>query len=131
MVLHTPSGNVLVCPAEVAKIPFSIIQVITNLGPRLDSALKLDQEINSIVRSCFFQLRWTSKLELILSKRHLESVVHTSITSTLTILIPSSTSTKGGSDVSYWRYHTTPTVFWVIYTDYQLNSGINLWSFRL
>lgn len=56
-VFFNPSGNGVVCPADKARIPFSISLVITNFGPRLDPALKLDQQINSIEKACFFQFK--------------------------------------------------------------------------
>uniref|UniRef100_A0A8C6NWF0 Reverse transcriptase domain-containing protein n=1 Tax=Nothobranchius furzeri TaxID=105023 RepID=A0A8C6NWF0_NOTFU len=57
--------------------------VVTNLGVKMDSSLRMDAQVNATVKSCFFQLRRLSKLRAVLSRNNLESVVHAFITSRL------------------------------------------------
>uniref|UniRef100_A0A8C6LKN1 Reverse transcriptase domain-containing protein n=1 Tax=Nothobranchius furzeri TaxID=105023 RepID=A0A8C6LKN1_NOTFU len=61
----------------------NVTSVVSNLGIRIDSALKMDAQVNSTVRSCFYHLRRISKLKSILSVRLLQSVIHAFITSRL------------------------------------------------
>lgn len=65
----------------MADLPFSICNAVTNHRIRLNSTLKMDTKMNSLVRSRFFQLRFIFKLKLILSRKHLEFVTHAFITS--------------------------------------------------
>uniref|UniRef100_A0A8C6LXF7 Reverse transcriptase domain-containing protein n=1 Tax=Nothobranchius furzeri TaxID=105023 RepID=A0A8C6LXF7_NOTFU len=61
----------------------NVSSVISNLGVKMDQALKMDAQVNNTVKSCFYQLRGISKLKHTLSVRLLKSVVHTFITSRL------------------------------------------------
>ncbi|XP_070410856.1 RNA-directed DNA polymerase from mobile element jockey isoform X1 [Nothobranchius furzeri] len=61
----------------------NVSTVISNLGVKIDQALKMDAQVNNTVKSCFYHLRRISKLKHILSVRLLKSVVHTFITSRL------------------------------------------------
>lgn len=54
--------------------------MITNLGIEMDPTLKLDRQVNVVVKSCFFHLRWS---RLFFSKHNLETVIHALITSPL------------------------------------------------
>lgn len=54
-----------------------------NLGFIFDHALKFDKQINSVVKSSFYQLRQIAKLKSILLFKDLEKVIHTFITSRL------------------------------------------------
>lgn len=56
---------------------------VKNLVFIFDSTLKLDKQINSVVRGSFFQLRSISKLKNILSSKDLETVIHAFISSRL------------------------------------------------
>uniref|UniRef100_A0A8C6NT99 Reverse transcriptase domain-containing protein n=1 Tax=Nothobranchius furzeri TaxID=105023 RepID=A0A8C6NT99_NOTFU len=58
-------------------------QCVTSLGVKLDAGLTMAPQINSVVRSCFYQLRRLTHLRQILKRRHLESVIHAFITSRL------------------------------------------------
>uniref|UniRef100_A0A8C6KM62 Reverse transcriptase domain-containing protein n=2 Tax=Nothobranchius furzeri TaxID=105023 RepID=A0A8C6KM62_NOTFU len=58
-------------------------QCVTSLGVKLDAGLTMAPQINSVVRSCFYQLRRLTHLRRILKRRHLESVIHAFITSRL------------------------------------------------
>uniref|UniRef100_A0A8C6KSN9 Reverse transcriptase domain-containing protein n=1 Tax=Nothobranchius furzeri TaxID=105023 RepID=A0A8C6KSN9_NOTFU len=58
-------------------------QCVTSLGVKLDPELSMAPQINSVVRSCFYQLRHLTRLRQILKRRHVESVIHAFITSHL------------------------------------------------
>uniref|UniRef100_A0A8C6LWZ0 Reverse transcriptase domain-containing protein n=1 Tax=Nothobranchius furzeri TaxID=105023 RepID=A0A8C6LWZ0_NOTFU len=58
-------------------------QCVTSLGVKLDAGLTMAPQINSVVRSCFYQLRRLTCLRRILIRRHLESVIHAFISSRL------------------------------------------------
>uniref|UniRef100_A0A1A7YV64 Reverse transcriptase domain-containing protein n=1 Tax=Iconisemion striatum TaxID=60296 RepID=A0A1A7YV64_9TELE len=49
-----------------------ILDRLECLGVRIDSGLKFDAHINSVIRSCFFNLRRLSKIKPLLSRVHLE-----------------------------------------------------------
>jgi len=52
-----------------------------NLGFLFDSGLKFDhQQINSIIKSCFFHLRHLAKVKSFLSPKNFEIVIHAFIT---------------------------------------------------
>lgn len=55
----------------------------TNLGVKIDSDLKLDNQIRSVVKSSFFQLRQLAKIKPILSRQHFEIVIHAFVTTRL------------------------------------------------
>lgn len=50
---------------------------------RGDPSLKLDSHVNTVVKSCFFQLRQLSKIKPLLVKRNLERDIHAFISSHL------------------------------------------------
>ncbi len=54
-----------------------------NLGVLLDSGLRFDKQINSVVKSCFFHLRRLAKVKTFLSLRKFEIVIHVFITTCL------------------------------------------------
>ena len=56
---------------------------MTNLGVKVDSDLKFDSQIKSVVKSSFFQLRQLAKIKPILQKRHFETVIHAFVTTRL------------------------------------------------
>lgn len=47
---------------NVSSLPFILKAVVSSLGVRMDSALKLEVHVNYIVRSCFFHLRRLAKV---------------------------------------------------------------------
>ena len=57
--------------------------VVSNLGVKLDSELKLDKQIGSVVQKSFFQLRQISKVKSILPRPDLEKLIHAFITTRL------------------------------------------------
>ncbi len=56
---------------------------VKNLGFIFDDGLKFDRQINSVVKTCFFQLRLLSKAKPFLSFKDFEKVIHTFILSRL------------------------------------------------
>lgn len=56
---------------------------VKNLGVIIDSALKFDKKINSVVKSSFFQLRLLSKAKSFLSFPEFERVIHAFMSSRL------------------------------------------------
>ncbi len=54
-----------------------------NLGVIFDPALKFDKQINSVVKSAFFQLRMIAKMKSFISFKDLETVIHACISSRL------------------------------------------------
>lgn len=56
---------------------------VKNLGVFLDSELRFDRQVNSVVKSSFFHLRKLSKLKPILSYKDLEIVVHAFVSTRL------------------------------------------------
>ena len=63
--------------------PLTIKPYVKNLGVILDSALKFDKQINTVVKGAFFQLRQVSKIKGFLSTHDIERVIHALITSRL------------------------------------------------
>uniref|UniRef100_A0A8C6LQF4 Reverse transcriptase domain-containing protein n=1 Tax=Nothobranchius furzeri TaxID=105023 RepID=A0A8C6LQF4_NOTFU len=57
--------------------------VVTSLGVKLDVGLKFDAHINSVIRSSFFHLRRLAKIKHMLSRAHLERVLHAFVISRL------------------------------------------------
>lgn len=58
-------------------------QIITNLGVKVDTDLKFDNQINAVVKSSFFQLRQLAKIKPVLQKQHFETVIHAFVTTRL------------------------------------------------
>uniref|UniRef100_A0A8C6PDW6 Reverse transcriptase domain-containing protein n=1 Tax=Nothobranchius furzeri TaxID=105023 RepID=A0A8C6PDW6_NOTFU len=50
--------------------------VVTSLGVKIDAGLKFDAHINSVIRSSFFHLRRLANIKPMLSRAHLERVLH-------------------------------------------------------
>nr|XP_054588790.1 uncharacterized protein LOC129153526 [Nothobranchius furzeri]XP_054588791.1 uncharacterized protein LOC129153526 [Nothobranchius furzeri]XP_054588792.1 uncharacterized protein LOC129153526 [Nothobranchius furzeri] len=57
--------------------------VVTSLGVKLDAGLKFDAHINSVIQSSFFHLRRLAKIKPMLSRAHLERVLHAFVISRL------------------------------------------------
>uniref|UniRef100_A0A8C6NT09 Reverse transcriptase domain-containing protein n=1 Tax=Nothobranchius furzeri TaxID=105023 RepID=A0A8C6NT09_NOTFU len=66
---------------DLHYLPPNVTSAISNLGIKIDPVLKMDAQLNSTVRSCFYHLRRISKLKPILSFLLLQSVIHAFITS--------------------------------------------------
>uniref|UniRef100_A0A8C6M6P6 Reverse transcriptase domain-containing protein n=1 Tax=Nothobranchius furzeri TaxID=105023 RepID=A0A8C6M6P6_NOTFU len=57
--------------------------VVTSLGVKIDAGLKFDAHINSVIRSSFFHLRRLAKIKHMVSRAHLERVLHAFVISRL------------------------------------------------
>nr|XP_054602450.1 uncharacterized protein LOC129164886 [Nothobranchius furzeri] len=57
--------------------------VVTSLGVKIDAGLKFDAHINSVIQSSFFHLRRLANIKPILSRAHLERVLHAFVISRL------------------------------------------------
>lgn len=66
-----------------SSLPFTFKTVVSSLGVRMDSALKLEVHVNYFVRSCFSHLRRLAKVKPILRKSHIKSIIHAFVTSYL------------------------------------------------
>lgn len=58
-------------------------QIITNLGVKVDTDLKFENQIKAVVKSSFFQLRQLAKIKPVLQKQHFETVIHAFVTTRL------------------------------------------------
>ncbi len=56
---------------------------VKNLGVIMDSDFKMDKQINSVIKSIFFQLRQLSKVKYFLSFNGFERVIHAFISTRL------------------------------------------------
>uniref|UniRef100_A0A8C4X2X7 Reverse transcriptase domain-containing protein n=1 Tax=Erpetoichthys calabaricus TaxID=27687 RepID=A0A8C4X2X7_ERPCA len=70
-------------PLDLDFLPIPVTSSVSNLGIKMDMVLKMDAQVNSTVKSCFFHLRRIAKLKPILPYHLLESVIHAFITSRL------------------------------------------------
>ncbi len=68
---------------NLGDLTSSVKPWVKNLGVIFDDGLKFDKQINTVVKSCFFQLRLLAKVKHILSSKNFEKVIHAFITSRL------------------------------------------------
>jgi len=83
VVLFGPIFSTSAPCADLSALTPHLRSVVTNLGVKVDAALRFDNHINGVVKSSFFHLRSLFKIKPFLSKRDLESVIHAFITSRL------------------------------------------------
>ena len=67
-------------PVDLGLLSQHLTPVATNLGVRLDSNLKFDAQVSSVVKSSFYQLRRLTKAKPFLSLHHFEIWIHAFIT---------------------------------------------------
>ncbi len=67
----------------LAPITNTVASHARNLGVIFDPALKFDKQINSVVKSAFFQLRMIAKIKSFISFKDLETVIHAFISTRL------------------------------------------------
>lgn len=74
-------------PSDAAKIQVDLgflrnylTPTATNLGVKLDSGLKLDSQISSVVKSSFYHLRQLAKTKPFVSRQDFEILIHAFIT---------------------------------------------------
>ncbi|XDV17969.1 hypothetical protein PO909_023757 [Leuciscus waleckii] len=68
---------------DLAPLTTHLSPVVRNLGVILDSSLRLDKQVDSVIRASFFQLRRLAKVKPFLSCSDLEKTIHTFISSRL------------------------------------------------
>jgi len=71
--------------SDVSQIDLCILQpyfksVVTNLGVQMDCYLKMEKEMNSVVKASFFQLTLLTKLKPFISFTDFKRVIHAFIT---------------------------------------------------
>ena len=80
--LNEPTDSSTV-PVDLGLLSQHLTPVATNLDVRLDSNLKSDAQVSSVIKSSFFQLRQLSKAKTFLSLHHFEILIHVFITTHL------------------------------------------------
>ncbi len=68
---------------DIGNLAQWITPCVRNLGVLFDSSLKFDKQINSVVRSCFFNLQRLAKVKTLLSTQTFEKVINAFVTSRL------------------------------------------------
>uniref|UniRef100_A0A3Q3JTY3 Reverse transcriptase domain-containing protein n=1 Tax=Monopterus albus TaxID=43700 RepID=A0A3Q3JTY3_MONAL len=68
-------------PVDLGFLGQYVRSVVNDLGFRIDSDLRMESQINAVVKSGFFYLRQLVKLKPFLSRQHLETVIHAFVTS--------------------------------------------------
>lgn len=78
-----PSGTCDPSHMDLCSLEPYIKPTVKNLGVIMDSDFKLDKQINSVIKSSFFQLRLLSKVKSFLSFNDFEKVIHAFISTRL------------------------------------------------
>ena len=78
-----PSNTHVFPPGDLGSLEPFLKSTATNLGIKIDSDLKLDKQVNSVVGKSFFQLRRLSKVKSCLSRPMFETLIHAFMTSRL------------------------------------------------
>ena len=79
VIIIGPSGRDLP-PLDLGPLQPYLKPMVTSLGVKVDNALKLDKQINHIVKSSFYHLRLLAK---VLSFKDFERVIHAFVTTRL------------------------------------------------
>ena len=66
VIIFGPNGPGI-APADIGPLQPYVKSVVSNLGVKLDNALKLDKQISAVVSSCFYHLRLLSQIKPVLS----------------------------------------------------------------
>ncbi len=83
IIVFGPSDSRSTPKVNLGDLTSSVKPWVKNLGVIFDDGLKFDKQINTVVKSCFFQLRLLAKVKPILSSKIFEKVIHAFITSRL------------------------------------------------
>ena len=75
--LCTPSSVHKTTNVDLGVFAPYVKPYVKNLGVILDSALKLDRQVNQVVKAIFYQLRTLVKIKSFLSFANFERVIHT------------------------------------------------------
>lgn len=82
---------VVLSPSNVSELPLMdlgclrqyVQSIVTSLGVKVDSGLKLESQVSSVVKASFFHLRQLAKIKPFLPRKHFETAIHAFITSRL------------------------------------------------
>lgn len=74
--LFKPSSTISSSSFDLSSLAHLAKSIISNLGVKVDPALKLDAHVNTVIKSCFFLIRRLSKIKPFLLKSKLETVTH-------------------------------------------------------
>ncbi len=83
IVVFTPSDTHCIPHLNLGVLAPYVKPYVKNLSMVLDSALKLDRQVNQAVKSSFYQLRTLVKMKSFLSFTNFERVIHAFITTRL------------------------------------------------
>ncbi len=83
IILFGPPDNINLLSSGLGNLSTLIKPHVKNLGVTFDSELKFDKQVNSVVKTSFFQLRIISKIKSFLTFSDLEKVIHAFITTRL------------------------------------------------
>ena len=83
VIIFGPPPSVTSLSSALGPLSNNVNAVVRNLGVMLDSSLNFNKQINSVVRSGFYQLRVISNLKSLLTQNDLEILIHAFITSRL------------------------------------------------
>uniref|UniRef100_A0A3B3HMF5 Reverse transcriptase domain-containing protein n=1 Tax=Oryzias latipes TaxID=8090 RepID=A0A3B3HMF5_ORYLA len=70
-------------PIDLGSLTGFLKSTVSNLGVKLDSNFRMDQQISSVVKLSFLSLRQLAKVKPFLTPAHFETVIHAFITSRL------------------------------------------------
>lgn len=83
IIVFSPSESSISKNLDLGGLNSYLRPWVKNLGFILDDNLKFDRQINSVVKTCFYQLRLLAKAKPFLSFKDLEKLIHTFISSRL------------------------------------------------
>ncbi len=83
IIVFGPASSSVTLKAKFSQFKFDLKPHVKNLGYIIDSHLKMDKQVNSIVRSCFFHLRQISKIKSFLNFMDTKKIIHALILSRL------------------------------------------------
>lgn len=81
VMLFKPSGTSGTIRVDLTSLSLHEKSVITNLGVKMDAALKLDAQVNAMVKSCLFFFSCCQKASLFCQETVIETVIHACVTS--------------------------------------------------
>ncbi len=83
IIVFKPSDSMTAAEPNLGGLSSCVKHYVKNVGVVFEEHLKFDRQINSVVKSSFFQLRLLSKTKSFLSFKNLEKVIDAFITSKL------------------------------------------------
>ncbi len=76
IIVFKPSDSITAAEPNLGGLSSCVKHYVKNLGVVFDEHLRFDRQINSVVKSSFFQLQLLSKAKYFLSFKNLEKVIH-------------------------------------------------------